>query len=163
MKQTALNSVEASVRAATRKLAGHRQEAQQVQSELTELEQLNLQIANLEQALAYGGDEWVGRDESDPSAGPAFKAVPEVHSVFVPPGSGDPPLPPPGDIVGLRRMKLWQDKAAKLLNDRMAALDGESATKAAQYRKLIALCAKVPLDQVENVSCSTARLNPYGR
>lgn len=151
-KQTALNAVEASVRAATRKLSARRQEVQQVQVELAEAEHLDLQLVNLEQALSRGNEDWVGRDAYDRSAGPAFKPVPLVQGVEVPPGSGDPPLPESGDVVALRRMKLWQDRCAKVLAERMVALDGESAAKAAQYRKLIALCAKVPLDQVEVVS-----------
>ena len=151
-KQTALNAVEANVRAATRKLSARRQEVQQVQAELSESEHLDLQLVNLEQAFARGHEDWVGRDAYDQSAGPAFKPVPPVHGIEVPPGSGDPPLPDVGDVVALRRMKLWQDRCAKILAERMVALDGESAAKAAQYRKLIALCAKVPLDQVELVS-----------
>lgn len=52
----------------------------------------------------------------------------------------------------LRRMAMWEDRMAAVLEDRIEALQSQGADKAVKYRRLVSLCTKVPVDKVDGVS-----------
>ena len=154
-KHTNLNATEASVRHATRALADKRQQVQRAQSALGELEQIQQRADNVRRALAIiGSQDWTGRAQAGP---PAFRPLPaQVPNPVVREGlDHDVPLPDRGEeeaVVKLRRLAVWEDRMATVLEERMRTLEGESADKAVKYRRLVSLCTKVPVEKVDSVS-----------
>jgi len=64
-------------------------------------------------------------------------------------------MPERGDeeaLVKLRRLAMWEDRMVEVIEERMRALEGESADKAVKYRRLVSLCTKVPVEKVDSVS-----------
>lgn len=167
-KQTKLNAIEASVRHATRALADKRQQVQRVQAAHRELEKMQQQGENVQNALldgsAVSAEDWTGRtplsSESANAASipPAFRTL-SVEYQVIDAGldeSGEAiPLPgreEEGALVRLRRMAMWEDRMAAMLQDRIDTLRGQGADKAVQYRRLVSLCTKVPVEKVDGVS-----------
>lgn len=158
----ALGGVEKSVRVATRSLAERRQQVDTARARLSTLEQVAERAANAKRALDAPEQEWTGRTplKGETTLPAAFTLAPPLalSASTNPPDSAkpatDPPLPPTGDptaLVRLRRLNAWEDRAARLLEERAADLEGDSADRAVKYRKVIALCARVPVDQVDDV------------
>lgn len=70
-------------------------------------------------------------------------------------GEGDVQLPSAGDpsgIATLRRIKAWEERVNQVLQEKVAALEGESLEKEVKYRRLVSLCTKVPVEKVDGVS-----------
>ena len=161
-KQTKLNETENKVRAATRSLAEKRQQVARAQSATSELEQIKQKIENARKALTLlPSQDWSGRNalssemRGESIAPIAFRQV-QVGNFQL--GSGEEiPLPErgsEGSLARLRRIRAWEERIGRVLEDRLFALEGESANKAVQYRRLVSLCTKVPVDKVDGVSGS---------
>jgi regulatory protein SWI6 len=165
-KQTKLNTVEQSVRSATRMLSERRQQIQRAQSGVTELEQTRQKISSVKKAIqSVGGQDWTGRGELrgenvQPSA---FREVVasnknEAGKSGAVAGIVIPERGQPGSLERLRRMNMWEDRISRVLEDRMKSLEGDSAERAIKYRKLVSLCTKVPVERVDGVSSSVCAL-----
>ena len=154
-KQTTLNATEASVRHATRALADKRQLVQRAQSAIGEVDQMKQKAENIRRALSLvSSQDWTGRAQH---ATPAFQPLPvQVPRPVAPDGvKEEMALPDRGSddaLIKLRRMKIWEDRMAAVLDERMRALEGESADKAVKYRRLVSLCTRVPVEKVDGVS-----------
>ncbi|TBU36067.1 hypothetical protein BD309DRAFT_976030 [Dichomitus squalens] len=65
------------------------------------------------------------------------------------------PTVPLGDsaatLVRLRRLKMWYSRVEQLMETRMRSLQGASAEKEFQCKKIVALCTGVPIDRVEEL------------
>ncbi|TXT09342.1 uncharacterized protein COLE_03276 [Cutaneotrichosporon oleaginosum] len=157
----ALNEVEKNVRTATRTLAERRQQVEAARQKLTKLEQQAERATNAKRALEAPDADWTGRTVLEGETAP-----PPAFGIGLPllPGAGpkadsedmvdDLPLPVKGEagaLVTLRRIAAWEERAAKLLEERAAELEGDGADRAIKYRKVIALCAKVSVDQVDDM------------
>ncbi len=155
------------MRHATRALADKRQQVERAQEALGQLEQVEQKTINLQKALntPIKPEEWSGRSvtteelSGQVAFNPAFTPIPQhVAQPTVPlnmVSGGDIPLPERGDegaLVQLRRVGVWEDRVSKILEERITALEGESLDRAVKYRKLVALCAKVPVEKVDGVS-----------
>ncbi|KAI0774780.1 apses-domain-containing protein [Trametes elegans] len=178
-KQDQLDVTQAHLRAATRELSEQRKQIQQWHARCGELDQTTQRVRNLEKALAdEDGFDWTGRTELDgsdagPSAGPAFQAQSAGQPMAGVGGAGDmpanlevDPAVPLGDsaasLVRLRRLKMWYARAEQLMEARQRSLEGASAEKEYQCKKIVALCTGVPLDKVDDVS-TVARWPGGGR
>ncbi|WWD22001.1 hypothetical protein CI109_106489 [Kwoniella shandongensis] len=175
-KQTKLNATEASVRHATRALADKRQQLHRAQERLGEMELLEQRAENVRRVLGKlssqqeVGDEWTGRSQlsTETQFGKlpptAFRSVPQASSstsdIKVEDQSGlgvggeEIPLPErgsEGSLLILRRMAIWEDRIAEILEDRVRVMEGEGADKAVRYRRLVSLCTKVPVDKVDGM------------
>ncbi|TXT13486.1 hypothetical protein VHUM_00853 [Vanrija humicola] len=159
-----LNGVEKSVRVATRTLAERRQQVETARARLGTLEQQAERVDNARRALEKPVGEWTGRTplRTEASLPPAFEmlppSLPAVSSSNNDAQSNahvsDPALPASGDpgaLVKLRRLAAWEDRVGKLLEERTSDLEGDSADRAVKYRKVIAVCAKVSVDQVDDM------------
>lgn len=154
-----LGSVEKNVRTATRTLAERRQQVDAARARLASSEQVSERAANAKRALETTSD-WTCRVplNNEPSLPPAFGILPPLL-----PGAEAAELPDSEtDVATLRRLHAWEDRAARLLEERAEQLEGGGGEKAVQYRKVIALCAKVPVDKVDDVS-GVLDLPPNGR
>lgn len=160
IKQTKLNDTETKVRHATKSLADKRQQVARAQAALGDLEQVKQKIENAKKALGtLPSQDWTGRgalssEMSGETVAPAgFRHV-QVANVAH--GSGDeialPPKGSEGAVARLRRIAAWEDRIAQIVQDRLAALEGESADKAVKYRRLVSMCTKVPIERVDGVS-----------
>ena len=168
-KQDALDVTQVHLRAATRELSEQRRQIQHWQARCGELDQTTQRVRNLERALAdEDGFDWTGRTELDGSdagstAGPAFQARGSASTmtgiggaVDMPANLDVDPTIPLGDtaatLVRLRRLKAWHSRVEQLMEARMRSLQGASAEKEFQCKKIVALCTGVPIDKVEEVS-----------
>ena len=166
-KQDALDVTQVHLRAATRELSEQRRQIQQWQARCGELDHTTQRVRNLERALTDEDSfDWTGRTELDgsdaaPHAGPAFQARGEDLSgvgggVDMPTNLEVDPTVPLGDtaatLVRLRRLKMWHARIEQLMAARMQSLQGASAEKEFQCKKIVALCTGVPIDRVEEVS-----------
>ena len=66
----------------------------------------------------------------------------------------EPPLPTTDSVaslIRLRRLKLWHMRMEELVMARLKSLQGASAEKEYQCKKIVALCTGLPIDKVEEV------------
>lgn len=168
-KQDALDVTQAHLRAATRELSEQRKQIQAWQARCGELDQINQRVRNVERALVDEEQfDWTGRTELDGSdaraaAGPAFQHRGAGSTMVGVAGSVDisfsvdsePPLPTtdsPATFVRLRRLKAWHMRMEDLVRARLQSLQGATAEKEFQCKKIVALCTGLPIDKVEDVS-----------
>ncbi|KAF9038428.1 transcription factor [Panaeolus papilionaceus] len=168
VKQDALDVTQAHLRAATRELAEQRKQIQAWQSRCGELDQVNQRVRNVEKAIMTEDQfDWTGRTDLEgqdarQTAGPAFQYRGVNSTMVGVAGSVDisfsvdsePPLPT-GDsvatLVKLRRMKMWHMRMEELVKERLKSLQGASAVREYQCKKIVALCAGLPIDRVEEM------------
>lgn len=164
-KQDVLASVQTKLRASTRTLADRRRQIQTWQFKCGELDQVQQRIRNIERALALEDRvDWTGRtavDGEPMTKGPFAYRGPESTLVGV--GFDDmstnslefePPIPEENNrdsLIKMRRMKLWLSRTGETMRSRLRELQGASAEKEFQCKKIVSLCTGVPIEQVEQV------------
>lgn len=168
-KQDSLDVTQAHLRAATRELSEQRKQIQVWQSRCAELDQVHQRIRNLEKAIAEEDSfDWTGRTDLSgrdgrETAGPAFQWRGPSSTMAGVVGSMDisfsvetePPIPTADSIaslIRLRRLNMWQLRMEELMEARLKSLQGASAEKEYQCKKIVALCTGIPVDKVEDVS-----------
>ena len=170
-KQESLDVTQAHLRAATRELSEQRKQIQLWQSRCAELDQVHQRIRNLEKAISEEDDfdctgrtDLAGQDAST-TAGPAFQWRGPSSTMAAVAGSTDvpftveidPPIPTAdtaASLIRLRRLKMWHVRMEELLEARLKSLQGASAEKEYQCKRIVALCTGIPIDKVEDVSRS---------
>ncbi|OBZ73644.1 Start control protein cdc10 [Grifola frondosa] len=165
-KQDGLDVTQAHLRAATRELSEQRKQIQQWQARCGELDQASQRVRNLEKALVEEDSfDWTGRTELDGSdaaatAGPAFQVRGQGSTMSGIAGSVDisfnldvEPTVPVGDsvasLIRLRRLTMWHGRMEQLMEARLRLLQGASAEKEFQCKKIVALCTGLSVDKVE--------------
>ncbi|KAF9454339.1 apses-domain-containing protein [Macrolepiota fuliginosa MF-IS2] len=169
-KQDALDVTQAHLRAATRELSDKRKQIQAWQSRCAELDQINQRVRNVEKALSDEDQfDWTGRTDLNgrdarETVGPAFQYR-GIGSTMVGIGGAvdisvnvdsEPPMPGGGSdtiatLVRLRRMRIWHQRMEELVRARLTSLQGASAEKEYQCKKIVALCTGIPIDRVEDM------------
>lgn len=165
-KQEAFDVTQAQLRAATRELAEQRKQIILWQQKCVEQDQIRQRIQNTEKALTREDEvDWTGRTEADGQparkdyAGPAF-VYRGAQSVIGGPVDFSSTIDvevliPPTDsretLLRLRRMKLFQDRIQDVLEDRRKGLQGASAEKEYQCKRIVSLCTGIPLDKIDDV------------
>ncbi|KIK48277.1 hypothetical protein CY34DRAFT_798378 [Suillus luteus UH-Slu-Lm8-n1] len=167
-KQDSLDVTQAHLRAATRELSEQRKQIQLCQSRCGELDKVHQRIRNLEKAILdedhfdwTGRTDLAGRDGCE-TAGPAFQWRGPSSTMTGMPGSMDisfsvepEPPSPTGDsvstLIRLRRLKHWHVRMEDLMQLRLRSLQGASADKEYQCKKVVALCTGIPIDKVEDM------------
>ncbi|KZT09943.1 apses-domain-containing protein [Laetiporus sulphureus 93-53] len=167
-KQDALDVTQAHLRAATRELSEQRKQIQSWTVRVGETDQVNQRIRNLEKALEEEDKfDWTGRTELDGSdagnvVGNAFRMRGQASTISGLAGQVDlgfsldaDPIIPMSDtvssIIRLRRLKMWHERTERLMEERLRSLQGASAEKEYQCKKIVALCTGVPVDKVEDM------------
>jgi hypothetical protein len=67
----------------------------------------------------------------------------------------EPPIPTADSVttlIRLRRLKLWHARMEDLMKARLKGLQGASAEKEYQCKKIVALCTGIQIDKVEEVT-----------
>jgi regulatory protein SWI6 len=176
-KQDSLDVTQAHLRAATRQLSEQRKQIQAWQSRCGELDQINQRIRNVDKALRDEEQfDWTGRTELDgrdarETAGPTFQRRGHNSTMVGMGGSMDisfavdlePPIPTTDSVaslIRLRRLRMWHTRMEDLMAARLKSLQGASAEKEYQCKKIVALCTGIPIDKVEDVSDSCWNLYP---
>ncbi|KAK7687880.1 hypothetical protein QCA50_009099 [Cerrena zonata] len=180
-KQETLDVTQAHLRAATRELAEQRRQIQTWQGKCGDLDLASQRIRNLEKALAEDEVfDWSGRSagplsslpplsQPTPGAGPS-SAVPNGVSIPALQKQAEPAVnttmdlsltlesdlivpttDSPASLIKLRRMKLWHERMERILDERLRKLQGASAEKEFQCKKIIALCTGVPINDIEGL------------
>lgn len=148
-KQDTFDLTQAHLRAATRQLAEQRKQITKLQQRCGELDQASQRARNLEKAIATEDEfDWttIGKQA-------------EANRLNV---QEAPPVPQentPEALLQLRKMKLHQDRVRKILEERCQGLQGVTAEKEFQCKKIVAMCTGIPLDRVEEVSAIRLLLN----
>lgn len=167
-KQDSLDVTQAHLRAATRELSEQRKQIQAWQTRCAELDQINQRVRNLEKALADEDNfDWTGRTDlagldAAKSAGSAFQWRGQNSTMAGLGGSVDlsfnveaePPLPTTDtlqSLIRLKRLQLWHTRMEELMQQRLKSLQGASAEKEYQCKRIVALCTGIPIDKVEEV------------
>ncbi|KAF8548942.1 apses-domain-containing protein [Imleria badia] len=167
-KQDSLDVTQAHLRAATRELSEQRKQIQLCQSRCAELDQVHQRIRNLEKAIAEEDSfDWTGRTDLSgrdgrETAGPAFQWRGPSSTMAGVAGSMDisfsvetePPIPTTDSIaslIRLRRLNMWQMRMEELMEARLKSLQGASAEKEYQCKRIVALCTGIPVDKVEDM------------
>jgi hypothetical protein len=168
-KQDALDVTQAHLRAATRELAEQRKQITVWQARCGELDQITQRVRNVEKALADEDQfDWTGRtdlngNDAHDSAGLAFQRRGSNSTMVGIGGAVDisfsvdaePPIPmndSVASLIRLRRLKMWHLRMEELMKTRLKSLQGASAEKEYQCKKIVALCTGIPIDKVEDVS-----------
>ena len=167
-KQEALDVAQAHLRAATRELAEQRKQIQTWQTKCGELDQVKQRIRNVERALVDEDQfDWTGRtnfngEDARETAGPAFQRHGTNSTLVGMSGPVDmafnlepePPTPitdSPASLIRLRRLKMWHVRTEDLIKERLQSLQGASAEKEYQCKKIVSLCTGIAIDKVEEV------------
>ncbi|KAF8586039.1 apses-domain-containing protein [Ramaria rubella] len=164
-KQEGLAATQTQLRTSTRSLADQRRQIQSWQSKCGELDQIHQRMRNLEKALAEEDRfDWTGRSTIDgepPTKGAfAFRgAESTLTGVGFDDGATHPlevePVIPTANsresLVRMRRMKAWHERTEEMMEARLRQLEGASADKEFQCKKIVSLCTAVPMDQVEQM------------
>ena len=168
-KTESLEEAQAKLRVSTRRLADQRRQVQSWQAKCNELEQVHQRIKNLELAIAEEDlFDWAGRTDLDGSPateqsagaafasnGPssslaAFDSLVETHNLVEP----APPIPiadSPQNLVRLRRLLMWHQRADALLEGRIRVLHGASAEKELMCKKILSISTGVSVEDIEKV------------
>ncbi|KAH0582721.1 hypothetical protein H2248_010639 [Termitomyces sp. 'cryptogamus'] len=167
-KQDTLDVTQAHLRAATRELAEQRKQVGMWQSRCGELDQITHRMRNVEKAIVDEDQfDWTGRtdlegNDARDTAGPAFQWR-GLNSTMVGIGGSvdisfnvdvEPPIPivdSPAALIRLRRLKIWHLRMEELMKARLKTLQGASAEKEYQCKKIISLCTGIPIDRVEGM------------
>jgi hypothetical protein len=167
-KQDGLDVTQAHLRAATRELSEQRKQIQACQVRCSELDQINQRIRNVNKAFIDEDQfDWTGRtdlegNDARESVGPAFQYR-GTSSTMIGVGESvdvsfsldpEPPLPTTDSVASLlklRRLKLWHIRMEELVKARLKSLQGASAEKEYQCKKIVALCTGLPINKVEEV------------
>lgn len=168
-KQDSLDVTQAHLRAATRELSEQRKQIQLCQSRCGELDKVHQRIRNLEKAILdedifdwTGRTDLVGRDGRE-TGGPAFQwrgpnstMIGKTGAMEISYNVETEPPSPTGDsvssLIRLRRLRSWHMRVEDLMQLRLRSLQGASADKEYQCKKVVALCTGIPVDKVEDVS-----------
>lgn len=176
-KQDSLDVTQAHLRAATRELSEQRKQIQAWQARCGELDQINQRVRNLEKALTDEDTfDWTGRtdlsgNDAQKTAGSAFQWRGQNSTMAGIGGSVDisfnvdaePPMPNTDSLqsfIRLRRLQMWHMRMEELMQQRLKSLQGASAEKEYQCKKIVALCAGIPIDKVEDV-CLLFYFSPW--
>ncbi|KAI6041282.1 apses-domain-containing protein [Pisolithus marmoratus] len=168
-KQDSLDLTQAHLRAATRELSEQRKQIQMWQGRCAELDQVHQRIRNLEKATAEeDGFDWTGRTDltgrdGRETGGPAFQWRGTGSTMTGMTGTMDipfnvdmePPVPTTDSVaslIRLRRLKAWHVRMEELMEERLKSLQGASAEKEYQCKRIVALCTGIPIEKVEDVS-----------
>jgi regulatory protein SWI6 len=54
-------------------------------------------------------------------------------------------------LIRLRRLKMWHLRTEELIEERLQNLQGASAEKEYQCKRIVSLCTGIPIDKVEEV------------
>jgi regulatory protein SWI6 len=179
-KQDSLDVTQAHLRAATRELSEQRKQIQAWQARCGELDQINQRVRNLEKALADEDTfDWTGRtdlsgNDAQKTAGSAFQWRGQNSTMAGIGGSVDisfnveaePPIPTTDtlqNLIRLRRLQMWHARMEELMQQRLRSLQGASAEKEYQCKKIVALCTGIPIDKVEDVGCLGLISHPIWR
>ena len=171
-KQDALDVTQAHLRAATRELAEQRKQITVWQARCGELDQITQRVRNVEKALADEDQfDWTGRSDLNgndalDSAGPAFQRRGSNSTMVGIGGAVDisfsvdaePPMPTTDSVaslIRLKRLKMWHLRMEDMMKTRLRGLQGASAEKEYQCKKIVALCTGIPIDKVEDVSATS--------
>ncbi|EJU03812.1 apses-domain-containing protein [Dacryopinax primogenitus] len=167
-KQSAITMNQVHLRVATRQLAEQRRQIQTWKSRCQELDQGKQRVKNVQRALAQEeGFEWTGRTEADGGAARESAGLPFSYRGAARPTPStvgaveisfelgtDPPIPS-GDstatLVKLRRIKTWSARVEQILSERIRRLQGAGAYKEVQCKRIVSLCTKVPVEEVERM------------
>lgn len=144
-KQASLDQIHAQVVLVTRELAEQRKKisaATQLAAEMERVKQItqNLESATTQELLF----EWT-RGQGTAIVEHGVPVDPAVE-----PSAGSP-------LIQLRRIVAFQRHADGILQTKLAGLEGASAEKLAQYRRVVATCVKLPVDKVDDVSRTHVR------
>nr|XP_018265799.1 uncharacterized protein I303_02173 [Kwoniella dejecticola CBS 10117]OBR87957.1 hypothetical protein I303_02173 [Kwoniella dejecticola CBS 10117] len=174
-KQTKLNATEQSVRVATKALSDKRQQLHQAQVKFGELELLNQRVDTLKRNLedpTISQDNWTGRTlltsenalplsfqpqaQGDPSStSTTIKSETATATGEMSSSSTDeialPERGAEGALIKLRRINMWEDRISAVLNDKIHNLEKSNLGKVFEYKKLISLTTKVPIDKVDGM------------
>ncbi|KAG6868945.1 hypothetical protein C0993_007159 [Termitomyces sp. T159_Od127] len=167
-KQDTLDVTQAHLRAATRELAEQRKQVSMWQSRCGELDQITHRMRNVEKAIADEDQfDWTGRtdlegNDARNTAGPAFQWRGSNSTMIGIGGSVDisfnvdvePPIPTgdsPATLIRLRRLMTWHLRMEELMRARLKTLQGASAEKEYQCKKIVSLCTGIPIDKVEGM------------
>lgn len=168
-KQDSLDVTQAHLRAATRELSEQRKQIQLWQNRCAELDQVHQRIRNLEKAIAEEDNfDWTGRTDLSgrdgrEAAGPGFQWRGPSSTMVGVAGSMDisfsvetePPIPTTDSLASLirmRRLNMWYLRMEELMEGKLKSLQGASAEKEYQCKKIVSLCTGIPVDKVEDVS-----------
>lgn len=167
-KQDNLDVTQAHLRAATRELSEQRKQIQIWQSHCADLDQAHQRIRNVEKAITDEDNfDWTGRtdllgNDGCETAGPAFRWRGSSSTMIGVAGSMDipfnvevdPPVPTTDSqatLIRLQRSKAWHLRMEELMEARLRSLQGASAEKEYQCKKIVALCTGIPIDKVEDM------------
>jgi len=156
-KQDQLDVTQAHLRAATRSLSEQRKEMQLSQTRCSEMDLIMQRIKNLEKAIVDEDNvDWSGhsvdlRSVMDTSESTLPQLDPAMPISFSP---SDPTVPMSNtkeSLIRLRRLNAWHKRMEKFMEDRLRSLQGASAEKEFQCKKILALSTGIPFENIEEM------------
>ena len=157
-KSQALEQTRANLRASTRELAEQRKQLAKARQRLVEMNQMQQRIKNLERASAeVDAFDWTGRTELNGSpvvSSAAFQYRGQQQPVVDGLDVAEPRLPTDNSmesLVRLRRTAAWHERILALLRQRAMQIKGSGAELEVRYKKIVAACCNMPVDQVDSV------------
>lgn len=142
-KNSLLFEIQAELKQHSHELADVRKEITYWENKATQVAELDQKMKNVKEAIdnegvsvwtLLGGDAMEGVESSQPT--PDI-VVPEDDSQE--------------SLIQLRKLHKWMEGTQKLTEERVASIEGLSASKEVKYKSIVSVCTGVPLAEVEGM------------
>jgi regulatory protein SWI6 len=143
-KDDVLTTTRTYLKAAIVLLAATRREQAEMERQLSDLDEIEQRIQNVERALEHENNA-----AADWGLAPFASSSAANRKVEVARRGGEGLAE---EVRELRKLAGWDRKVEAMLDARIRDIHGESVEKAVRFKKVIAICSGVPLEMVESVS-----------
>ncbi|TIA90143.1 hypothetical protein E3P99_01696 [Wallemia hederae] len=149
-KNKLLFEIQADLKQHSHELADVRKEIRYWENKATQMAELDQKIKNVTEAIeSEGVGVWslLNKDD-DKRGGEAMQGVEsttKANEIDIPQDDTQESL------IQLRKLHKWMEGTQQLTEQRVASIDGQSASKEVKYKSIVSVCTGVPLPEVEGM------------
>lgn len=129
-------------------LADVRKEIQYWQNKATQMAEVDQKIKNINEAIENEKVQtWslLGEANADKMEGIETSSSSNTSEIKIPTEDNEESL------KQLRKLSKWLEGTQKLTEERVASIDGLSASKEVKYKSIVSVCTGVPVNEVEGM------------
>lgn len=147
-KDALLFEIQAELKQHSHELADVRKEIQYWQNKATQMAEVDQKIKNINEAIENEKVQtWslLGEANADKMEGIETSSSSNTSEIKIPTEDNEESL------KQLRKLSKWLEGTQKLTEERVASIDGLSASKEVKYKSIVSVCTGVPVNEVEGM------------
>ncbi|TIB79256.1 hypothetical protein E3Q23_00396 [Wallemia mellicola] len=147
-KNALLFEIQAELKQHSHELADVRKEIQYWQNKATQMAEVDQKIKNINEAIENEKVQtWslLGEANADKMEGIETSSSSNTSEIKIPTEDNEESL------KQLRKLSKWLEGTQKLTEERVASIDGLSASKEVKYKSIVSVCTGVPVNEVEGM------------